>query len=404
MAAALAKVKRELGRHAVILNTRTIKEPGWLGLRPKSLVEITATDEPDVLRAATRRAKLGSRSGRSKAVSEQVAEGTAMSRATSAQPVDSSSPSLHDEVRRVRTLVEDVLAETRRPRDAAALPEHLRATYVQLLQQEVSEQLAIHLIEGLRNELTLQQLSDPDLVRGRLETLIARMVPIAGPVALSPADGPRVVALIGPTGVGKTTTIAKLAANFKLREGKKVALITIDSYRIAAVDQLKTYAEIIDIPLSVVLTPDDLASAVHRYQDVDLILIDTAGRSQNDTIRLNELKRFLDAAGPHEVHLVLSSTSTRSAMLRMAEAFVPIGVNRIILTKLDEAVGFGVVLSLLQQVSHKLSYLTTGQDVPDDIEICEGGRLAGLVLGASTARTQGSLPGTGTQMRSGAEA
>ena len=382
MAEALARVKRELGRGAVILNTRTVKEPGWLGLRARARVEIPATDEPDVLRAAARRATIPTRSGRS-AHAEDSAEGAAMAGTTAVQSSDLAPKDLHNELRRVRALVEDVLVETRRPRGASALPRNLRGTYLHLIQQEVSEKVAADLLNQLRNELTGQQLADAELVRNRLGARMAQMIPEAGPVGLKSAGRPSVVALIGPTGVGKTTTVAKLAANFKLRENRNVALITIDTYRIAAVDQLKTYAQIIDVPLSVVLTPEELKAAIARHRDAYLELIHTAGRSQNDAIRLNELKRFLDAAQPQEIHLVLSLTSTRSHLLRAAEAFAPLGVNRVILTKLDEAVGFGVILGVMEQVQQKLSYLTTGQNVPDDIVVYEGGRYASRMLVAA---------------------
>ena len=124
------------------------------------------------------------------------------------------------------------------------------------------------------------------------------------------------MALIGPTGVGKTTTIAKLAATLKLRESHTVGLITIDTYRIAAVDQLKKYADILDIPLRVVGSPEELRAAIEAMSDREFILIDTAGRSPSDTLKLQELKNFLNIAGPDEVHLVLSSTATQESVMQ----------------------------------------------------------------------------------------
>jgi flagellar biosynthesis protein FlhF len=188
-----------------------------------------------------------------------------------------------------------------------------------------------------------------------------------------------VIALIGPTGVGKTTTIAKLAANHKLHEGRKVGLITIDTYRIAAVDQLKAYADIIEVPLETVLTPGELQQAVRSMADMDVVLIDTAGRSPNNRMRLSQLRSFLAAGAPDEVHLVVSATSSRACAKGTLEHFCPLGVNRIILTKLDEAETFGVILTAAS-AGKPLSYYTTGQDVPDDIACADSRRLAGMIV------------------------
>jgi len=184
--------------------------------------------------------------------------------------------------------------------------------------------------------------------------------------------------------VGKTTTIAKLAAAFKLRQKQKVGLITIDTYRIAAVDQLRTYANIIGVPLKVVLTPTELVAAMKDMADCDTVLIDTAGRSPTDQLKLNELSNFIAAAKPTEVHLVLSSTTTQEAMEAALERFSTVRADpapHIIFTKLDEAVSFGVLLNVARTASKVLSYLTTGQDVPDNIEVGQPRRLARLILG-----------------------
>ena len=196
--------------------------------------------------------------------------------------------------------------------------------------------------------------------------------------------GCRSICLIGPTGVGKTTTIAKLAAAFKLRQKQKVGLITIDTYRIAAVDQLRTYANIIGVPLKVVLTPTELVAAMKEMGDCDTVLIDTAGRSHTDQLKLNELTQFIAAGKPSEVHLVLSSTTTQEAIEAAVERFSAVRVDpapQIIFTKLDEAVSFGVLLNVARIAARSLSYLTTGQDVPDNIEVGQPRRLARLILG-----------------------
>ena len=193
-------------------------------------------------------------------------------------------------------------------------------------------------------------------------------------------DGPHVVALIGPTGVGKTTTIAKFAANLKLREKQAVGLITLDTYRIAAVDQLKRYADIIGTPLRVVSGAEDLRDAVRSMADMEFVLIDTAGRSPNDALKLNELRTVLDAAQPDEVHLVLSTTASQECVELAITEFGEVRVDKIIFTKLDEAAHLGIVLNVVRKVNKGLSYITTGQDVPDDIEVGRGKRLAELIL------------------------
>jgi flagellar biosynthesis protein FlhF len=182
--------------------------------------------------------------------------------------------------------------------------------------------------------------------------------------------------------MGKTTTLAKLAAQAKLRDGRRVGLVTIDTYRLAAVEQLQTYASILEVPLLAVATPDEMADARRRLADCDLVLIDTAGRSPNDAERLAELKRLLDAAEPHETHLVLASTLAEPAAARAVEQFGVLGADRVVLTKLDEAVGFGVVLNVIRKVSMRLSYVTNGQTVPHDLLPADSARLAALILSA----------------------
>ena len=266
----------------------------------------------------------------------------------------------------------------------AAHPEALRALYEELIEQEVTEEIVEQLMCEISDELGARGLADPVQVLSVARRRIAALLPIDdSPLDIAEArrlGRPHVVALIGPTGVGKTTTIAKLAAACRFRDGRTVGLITTDSFRMAAVDQLKSYSEILSVPLEVVIEPDDMAGALARLKHCDVILVDTAGRSRRDTDRLVDLGEFLTAARPDETHLVLSTTTGERTMLRDADAFSALGADRVVLTKLDEAGGFGIVLNVIQKLGTRISFVTTGQEVPDDIEHGGADRIARMML------------------------
>ena len=302
---------------------------------------------------------------------------------------------LADEMRSMRRMVARMMGQQQQQRAQVDMPEKLFDQYLALLEQEVTEELAGEIVQQVRLGLDTAQLDDEAACRKAVMEAVAGLLPKdrttePGSASSSPfkgTDRPRTIALVGPTGVGKTTTIAKLAATFKLKQNKQVGLITMDTYRIAAVDQLKTYASIIGVPLHVVTAPEQMADAVRQCAGCDVVLIDTAGRSQRDDPRLEELRSFLEAADPHETHLVLSSTCTQRVLEDTIERFSKIDTDRIIFTKLDEAVTLGVVLNVLRKVEKRLSYMTTGQEVPHQIEPGRGDRLAELVLGESAVKS-----------------
>ncbi len=255
--------------------------------------------------------------------------------------------------------------------------------FTDLIEAEVEESVARELVDHLRREPGVTSADSRD-ARQRLAQLLQADIRVTGPIEVAGGAG-RVVALVGPTGVGKTTTIAKLAANYRLKEGHRVGLITVDTYRIAAVEQLRTYAEIIDLPMEVVSTPREMREAVAKMKDFDLVLMDTAGRSPRDEVRIRELRTMLAEAEPNEVHLVLSAAASARSLVAAAEKFIPVGVTAAIVTKIDEATALGNVLSLARRCNLPFSYLTDGQNVPDDINVAEARTLAQLILNVPTA-------------------
>jgi flagellar biosynthesis protein FlhF len=287
---------------------------------------------------------------------------------------------LVSEVTALRGVIDNLVHETRRNRNPA-IPAELFDYHRKLIENNVADELAERLIVAVRGRLTDTQLRDPRAVRSELAREVATLLPPAVPIHVRGAKRPYVIALIGPTGVGKTTTIAKLAANLCLRENRRVGLVTLDTYRIAAIEQLKTYARIIDVPLEVVLSPEQLREAVPAMADRDVVFFDTAGRSQRDDVKIKDLERFFTAVKPQETHLVLSAAADQRVLSQAVARFSEVGFDRVIFTKLDEAVGFGVVLNCLEKVKTQLSYVTTGQDVPDDIRVADNPMLTELILG-----------------------
>ena len=432
MAEALASVKREFGADAVILTTRTVDRAKVLGIGGAQVVEITATADPADLPPALR-ARLPQRPERKPSKASERPAPAPVPRAQPQQnpvpdrakenlrtPPARDEPSvvpptrdprfdevagtlsretsqLIDEVGHLKSLVHK-LVRRGESTGVKGLPDRLFETYQALVGNAVAEELAQKLIADVKRKLTPTQLVRPEEVRKALSECLSGMLPVADPIAARPDRLPHIVALVGPTGVGKTTTIAKLAANLSLRDHRRVGLITIDTFRIAAAEQLKVYADIIGLPLVVAAGPDQLREAVEQMSACDVILIDTAGRSQRDTHKIDELAGYFRAVRPHEVHLVLSGTVGKPTLEETIRRFKPVGIDRVIFTKLDEAVGFGVVVECLQLAQAGLSYVTTGQDVPNDIEVARADRLADLLLsggvndrGAGVA-SAGSVP------------
>ena len=260
------------------------------------------------------------------------------------------------------------------------LPEALFHVFTNLIEAEVDETIARGWVDELRTNGAAHSLDNAGSVMGQVAEFLEAEILVSGPITTE-ADKCRVVALVGPTGVGKTTTIAKLAANYRLREKRRVGLITVDTYRVAAVEQLRTYADIIDLPMEVVATPREMREAVSRMSHLDLVLMDTAGRSPRDEVKIQELKSMLAEAEPDEVHLVLSSTAGAKSLISMAERFADVGTTSLLLTKIDEAHSLGHLVSLVRAVRQPVSYLTDGQNVPDDIRVAKAGEMAEMLLG-----------------------
>jgi flagellar biosynthesis protein FlhF len=259
------------------------------------------------------------------------------------------------------------------------LPETMFQVFTDMIEAEVDESIARSLLDRVRGDSGLH-VADPLLVKARIAQLLEEEIRVTGPLATL-QDKCRLVALVGPTGVGKTTTIAKLAANYRLREKKRVGLITVDTYRVAAVEQLRTYADIIDLPMEVVSSPREMREAVARMRNLDLVLMDTAGRSPRDEIKIQELRSLLAEAEADDVLLVLSATAGTRSLVSTAEKFAAVGTTGLLLTKLDEATSLGHLVAVSRECRLPVSYLTDGQNVPDDIQIAERRQLAYLMLG-----------------------
>jgi flagellar biosynthesis protein FlhF len=393
MREALFNIKKEIGLDAVIMQTRTDIHKGIFGLYANKGVEVVVCVDADIVDYAPKAAMIPrgvvtySMPKFQKTISQPVPKAAATAAPSSAAALSSSAavPSaavdlstLRDDISWIKKALGAISKKTEIPH-ASGIPEELKETYLYLLEEEVVDDLAREVLKKAYAELTPLEIKSRTHIKEYLRQYISSLGKACEPIN----DGtgkPVRVAFVGPTGVGKTTTIAKLAAEFSLVKKKKVSVITIDTYRIAAVEQIKTYMDILSIPLEVVTSPDQMRQAIARPAKSDIILIDTAGRSHKNRDHLVELNQFIEAAAPDEVHLVLASTTNYKAATDMIEKFSAIPIKKIIFTKLDEAVNFGLVISVMAKVDKAFSYVTFGQSVPDDIQPADANKLAGMFL------------------------
>ncbi|HEY3282801.1 MAG TPA: flagellar biosynthesis protein FlhF [Armatimonadota bacterium] len=344
---AMKLVKEEFGRDAVILQTRQFQSKRLLGLKGKDRAEVLAAIDVNVPPRPV----------------------------TPLRPVAAAvrQPGVKpEEVESLRKEVEDLREAFR----GLALSTATRT----LENSEGSEALRQH---GLPEDVVERTLAEAKgaLDIGSLTKALASLLPIAPLPTFE--QRPHILALVGPTGSGKTTTIAKLAARYGLGEARRTALITADTYRIGAVGQLRTYAEILKLPMEVAMTPAEVASAVERHSDKELILVDTVGRSQRKPMHLSELEALVKAARPTEVHLTVSAAASLAVQEEVIERFRRVGATRLLVTKLDEAAAAADACTAALRSGLPLSYTTDGQTVPDDLQAADALRLAALVLGAT---------------------
>lgn len=337
----LTRVKAEMGSNAVIIQQRKCRRGGWLGIFQSQIVEIIAAVDNEQQRYL--------------------------------RPL-APDQTISSEITELKRIIEDKISAG--PQNKI-YPGHFEQIFQNLLENEVDEDIAREVIDRALYKIDQSCWKNATALKNGVAGVISEYINIADQEVYA---GQQRLALIGPTGVGKTTTIAKLAAITSVLKEKSVALITIDTFRVGAVDQLKTYAEIISVPLEVAHTPKELKSLLARHSDKDLVLIDTAGRSPYNKLQIAEMKGFLDACPDVSICLVLSVATNHGELNEIISRFGKFSIDRLVFTKLDETRRYGNIINVANGLKKDLAYVTTGQNVPDDIEIPVPANLANLIL------------------------
>ena len=392
---ALQQVRQELGPDAVILYTKKLRQGGFLGLGGSEVAEVTAGVDLGPEPSPSSTAPGGSFGGPLPSLRPPQARprsaaafspGPQPSPGAFAAPPSTASERRADvfqsELNDGKVLAGLQVTRTAPRRTGPDLHPELRRVLDQLVKNGVEESVAQTALLPAQREIVEKGYPRAGTLGQLVNRVLGSQLRASGPIEAMPGKT-RVIAFIGPTGVGKTTTLVKLASQYALVHQMKVALLTADTYRIGAVEQLRIYRDIMDIPFEAVNTPEEVGPAIKRYADRDLIFFDTAGRSPQNRRQIQDLKSFLEAAKPTETHLCVSATTKNADLLPIVGKFGLVPVNRFLVTKLDETRSHGMLLNLAANFQVPISYLTTGQNVPNDIEVAAPERMAELVLGES---------------------
>jgi len=359
---AMDKINAKYGERAKILTRRSIRIGGVLGMFTKEGIEMSGYLSDDM----HRRKKPALEAEKKKIIETVKNEKTIQNVLIEVQAlkdhIDSSISGVEKKHSAIET-IENILSEN-----------EFSFTYIQTIS------------DRLKRSLTIEELENLNEVKDKVSKWIGESININDSENFNTS---KVVILVGPTGVGKTTTIAKLAATHgfssQSKYAKSVRMITIDNYRIGAKKQIETYGEIMGIPVACVENYKELEQKINLFQDADLILVDTIGKSPKDYMKLAEMREMLDACGTNsEVYLAMSATTKISDVKEILRQFEPFNYKSIILTKLDETMRIGNIISVLSEKNKSLTYLTDGQVVPQDIEKVTSKRLMRTVEGLNT--------------------
>ncbi|MDL1962749.1 MAG: flagellar biosynthesis protein FlhF [Deltaproteobacteria bacterium] len=351
MTKALRLVKQEFGSEAVILSARSLeKKKGVFWPMKRPVVEVTA-------------AKDTSYPETEKTSSDKIRKFENLSNEKSLiSPLRGGIKVLKDKPDNIVQNYDRKLADLNQ----------------QMLSQGVEKNIARKLTEQVKRIASSKKFLKDEELKLCLIRILKEMGITARPVKIETGKQ-KVVAFIGPTGVGKTITIAKLAVIHAIKMRKRVALITLDNYRIGGIDQLKIYAKIIGIPFEVASTGKEFKECLNRLKDKELILIDTAGMSQRDESRFNELRALFDKIRHVETHLLLSATTKENDLINILAMFKAFPVSKLLFTKLDESTSYGNMFNQLIRSKIPVSYFTNGQEIPEDIEIATLEKMVDLI-------------------------
>lgn len=386
---AILKVKMDLGSEAVILNTRKIRQKGLFKMFSKPMVEVLAAVDEIY---ATKGKKEPQRTEVAIPVLEKNIENESI-----LKEKEEKIASLENKVNSMESVLQKIYAHVSqsdvkpevkvkqpevkaKPKAEKTKPKIIELFYNNLIKNEVEVQIARQLIDVTKSKVT--DSSSINDIGGILYNVISGILGKPQTLKLREDGKPTVVIFVGPTGVGKTTTLAKIAAEYSLNHKKKVGLITADTYRIAAVEQLKTYGEILGMPVEVIYSINEINDAMDKYKDKDIILIDTAGRSHRNKTQFDELKMLVDASLADEVFLVLSTTTGMRNCREILANYNFLKDYKLIFTKLDETPSLGIILNARRLTNKSLSYVTVGQSVPDDIEVANIDKITKKLLGS----------------------
>lgn len=388
---ALTKIRYELGKDAVIISQRKVRKSGIKGLFGGKLIEVTAAVENSKSSNKNNRAiqqsndltteeefqnSVDSIKKLMESHTNSINEGkvnpqnnvnidTNNNIKIKEDNYNKINDSIYGEVSELKSLIKTVIQNTSKD----------DSNEVQVLlnlmdELDIDEEFNEEILENIK--LNMKNVSDEKEV---LKSILSK------DILISEQELKGRVVLVGPTGVGKTTTIAKLAGRLALVEKKKIGLITVDTYRIGAIEQLKTYAEIMNIPFKVVITIKEMDQAIKSMEDCDVILIDTTGRSSKNTMQISELRTFVEKANPDYVNMVISATTKNRDIKNILKGYSQLNYNGLIITKLDETTVYGSLYNICKRAARPINFITIGQNVPDDIKVPTKSEILRFILG-----------------------
>lgn len=380
---AIENARKELGEGVVVMNVKPVKSKGLFAFLKSPMVEVTVAleEESEKLTAAVSAINSVIASSQNKEeepkkitpVTEppvrrdnnNAVNGKRENNSAIEEKLDSLQSLLEQQLQKPEEEKEEPKEEVK---EETETDKFMRLLHDTMLENEVDEKYAREIMDEI------ELINKPNIPFDyALANIYQKMILKFGkPSGIEPAgNGIKLVFFIGPTGVGKTTTIAKIASKFRVDEKKKVALLTADTYRIAAAEQLRTYANILEVPFRVIYTVEEINKALEDFKDYDYIMIDTAGHSHQNTTQKDNMSNIIHSVDDRvesEVHLVLSATTKYKDLISIADSYKEMADYKLIFTKLDETTTLGNLLNLRLYTGASLSYVTYGQNVPDDIE------------------------------------